>query len=86
MNIRTMPIDVIKIDKSLAADMDTDKYSAAFIKAISELAKAVDIGVCATGIEVDKQVEEISRFSVNLAQGYYFDRPLSKADFEDKYL
>lgn len=86
MNIRTMPIDVIKIDKSLAADMDTDKYSAAFIKAISELAKAVDIEVCATGIEVDKQVEEISRFSVNLAQGYYFDRPLSKADFEDKYL
>ena len=86
MNIRVMPIDIIKIDKSLTADMDTDKYSAAFIKAISELAKSVDLTVCASGVEVEKQVEEITQFSVNLAQGYYFDRPLSKAEFEDKYL
>lgn len=86
MNIRVMPIDIIKIDKSVTADMDTDKFSAAFIKAISELAKSVDLTVCASGVEVEKQVEEITQFSVNLAQGYYFDRPLSKAEFEDKYL
>ncbi len=86
MNIRQMPIDIIKIDKSIAADMDTDKFAAAFIKTISELASAIDVEVCATGIEEDRQMDEIIKFSVNMAQGYYFDKPLEKAEFEDKYL
>ena len=35
---------------------------------------------------MDKQVDMIGKFSVNLAQGFFFDKPLSRGEFEKKYL
>ena len=85
-HIRTMPIDTIKIDKAFVSDMDSDSFSETFIKTISELADSLDMDVCVEGVEMDKQVDMIGKFSVNLAQGYYFDRPLTRAEFEKKYI
>ncbi len=85
-HIRTMPIDTIKIDKAFVSDMDSDNFSETFIKTISELADSLDMDVCVEGVEMDKQVDMIGKFSVNLAQGYYFDKPLKRAEFEKKYL
>jgi EAL domain-containing protein (putative c-di-GMP-specific phosphodiesterase class I) len=85
-HIRTMPIDTIKIDKAFVSDMDSDSFSETFIKTISELADSLDMDVCVEGVEMDKQVNMIGKFSVNLAQGYYFDRPLTRAEFEKKYI
>lgn len=84
--IRSMPIDTIKIDKAFVSDMDSDDFSEAFIKTIAELAESLDVDVCVEGVEFDKQIDMIGKFSVNLAQGYYFDKPLIRADFEKKYL
>ena len=85
-HIRSMPIDTIKIDRAFVSDMDSDNFSEAFIKTISELADSLDVDVCVEGVELDKQVDMIDKFSVNLAQGYYFDKPLERAEFEKKYL
>ena len=85
-HIRSMPIDTIKIDKAFVSDMDSDNFSEAFIKTISELADSLDVDVCVEGVEIDKQVDMIGKFSVNLAQGYYFDKPLTREEFEKKYL
>ena len=83
--IRTMPLDIIKIDKDLISEIKTNRFSEAFIKTISELAKSVDVDVCIEGVEADTQLDMIDKFSVSLAQGYYFDKPLTKAEFEKKY-
>ena len=84
--IRTMPIDTIKIDRAFVSDMNKDNFFEVFVKTISELADSLNVDVCVEGVEVNEQVNMIGRFSVNLAQGYYFDKPLEKADFEKKYL
>ena len=66
--------------------MNKDNFSEVFVKTISELADSLNVDVCVEGVEVNEQVNMIGRFSINLAQGYYFDKPLEKADFEKKYL
>ena len=85
-HIRSMPIDTIKIDKAFVSEMDSDHFSEAFVKTISELADSLDVDVCVEGVEMDKQVDMIGKFSVNLAQGFFFDKPLSRGEFEKKYL
>ncbi|MBE5911844.1 putative bifunctional diguanylate cyclase/phosphodiesterase [Pseudobutyrivibrio sp.] len=84
--IRTMPLDTIKIDRAFVSDMNSDHFSELFVKTISELADSLDVDVCVEGVEFDKQIDMIGKFSVNLAQGFFFDKPLSKDDFESKYL
>ena len=84
--IRTMPLDTIKIDRAFVSDMNSDHFSEVFVKTISELADSLDVDVCVEGVEFDKQVDMIGKFSVNLAQGFFFDKPLTKEDFEKKYL
>ena len=85
-HIRSMPIDTIKIDKAFVSEMDSDHFSEAFVKTISELADSLDVDVCVEGVEMDKQIDMIGKFSVNLAQGFFFDKPLSRDEFEKKYL
>lgn len=85
-HIRSMPIDTIKIDKAFVSDMDSDCFSERFIKTIAELADSLDVDVCVEGVEMDKQIDMLGKFSVNLAQGYYFDKPLTKGEFEKKYV
>lgn len=86
-HIRSMPIDTVKIDRAFVKDMETDEYSMTFIKAISELAYALRMDVCVEGVEEEEQKELIERFdSINLIQGFIFDKPLKVEDFERKYL
>ncbi len=84
--IKQMPIDTIKIDRCFVQDVDSDGFSEAFVKTVSELADSLDIDVCVEGVEQNNQLDMISRFSVNLAQGFLFDEPLTRAEFESKYL
>ena len=85
-HIRSMPIDTIKIDRAFVSDMGSDHFSEAFVKTIAELADSLDVDVCVEGVEYDKQIDMIGKFSVNLAQGFYFDKPLTRDEFEKRYL
>ncbi len=84
--IRKLPLDILKIDRSLISEMDKSKYSQAFIKAVTELADSINIDVCIEGVEEDKQANTVEEMSVDLAQGFYFDKPLSKEEFGKKYI
>jgi len=85
-HIREIPFDVIKVDQSFIRDLERDAYAKSFIKMVSELADAIDVNVCVEGVETKNQYEILSEMSVGLVQGYYFDRPMPKEDFEKKYI
>ena len=85
-HIHRMPIDTIKIDKSFIQTEEKDGFMEAFVKSVVGLADALDMWVCVEGIETKEQFELVKELSVKLAQGFYFDEPLSKVDFEDKYI
>ena len=85
-HIREIPFDVIKVDQSFVRDLDKDAYSQSFIKMVSELAETIGVNICVEGIETEEQYQILQGMKVRLVQGYYFDKPMPKNDFEKKYV
>lgn len=85
-HIREIPLDVIKVDQSFVADLAEDEYSRSFINMVSELANAIGVNICVEGVETETQYKILEGMKVCMVQGYYFDRPMSRAEFERKYI
>lgn len=84
--MRDMPLDTIKIDKSFIDHVGQDEFSDAFVKTVSDLAEAIHVNVVVEGVEERNQTEALREMKVDLIKGYYYDKPLPKEDFEEKYL
>ena len=85
-HIRELPFDVIKVDQSFVKDLAEDGYSKSFIKMVSDLADAIGVSICVEGIETQEQYKVLADMHVRMIQGYYFDKPMSAADFEKRYV
>ncbi len=85
-HIRELPFDVIKVDQSFVKDLAEDTYSKSFIKMVSDLADAIDVSICVEGIETEQQYKVLEGMKVRMIQGYYFDKPMPRAAFEEKYV
>lgn len=85
-HIREIPLDVIKVDQSFVAELAEDSYSQSFIKMVAELAGAIGVSICIEGIETREQYKVLEGMQVRLVQGYYFDRPMPRERFEEKYM
>ena len=85
-HIREIPLDVIKVDQSFIKDLERDAYAKSFIRMVGELAEAIGVNLCVEGVETRNQYEILSGMCDCLVQGYFFDRPMTRKDFEDKYL
>jgi len=77
-----LPLDQLKIDKSLVNDVLTNPDDAAIAKTIIALAHSLRLGVIAEGVETDAQREFLADASCHAYQGYLFGRPLPVAEFE----
>ncbi len=82
--LQNMPIDLIKIDKVFVdkADLNSDRN---IINFIMLLAKRLGVKTIVEGVETEEQVEFIRKLKCDIIQGYYYSKPLSKADFEDYF-
>ena len=85
-HIREIPLDVIKVDQSFVRDLVEDDYSQSFVKMVAELASTLGVSICVEGIEKYEQYKVLENMKVRLVQGYYFDRPMPKEEFEQKYV
>ena len=85
-HIREIPFDVIKVDQSFVKDLAEDAYSQSFIKMVAELAETIGVSICVEGIETQEQYKVLEGMKVRMVQGYYFDRPMTRRDFEEKYI
>lgn len=71
------PVHFIKIDKSFMGRLPHDKTYLALVRAIIQMAHALDIEVIAEGIENASQVAAMRSAQCLLGQGYHFHPPLS---------
>jgi EAL domain-containing protein (putative c-di-GMP-specific phosphodiesterase class I) len=78
--LRTLPATQAKIDKSLIDDLATDGQQEQFVAAILQLIHSAGLVAVAEGIEHREQAEKLQQLNCELAQGYYFSRPLPVAD------
>jgi diguanylate cyclase (GGDEF)-like protein/PAS domain S-box-containing protein len=76
------PIDVVKIDQSFVRDIDRDQIKSAIVSAVVALSQAIGSTTVMEGVETAAQVEELTLLGCDVAQGFYFARPVSAASFD----
>lgn len=85
-SLKILPINLLKIDKSLIDDIDTNEAARSIVKAIVDLGKAMKLEVLAEGVETKEQFELLGDLSCDIAQGYYYGKPLPASEIENRFL
>ncbi|MFE5317443.1 putative bifunctional diguanylate cyclase/phosphodiesterase [Paenibacillus sp. NPDC056579] len=81
--LKKIPIHKLKIDQSFIKDITTDTDSAAIVATIIAMANHLKLEVVAEGVETAEDLQFLLRQNCAHAQGYFFSKPLSQADFEN---
>ena len=76
--LHRFPIDVLKVDRSFIALLETDAEKSIIVSAIVNLALNLGLTVVAEGVETAQQQAYLESIKCQLAQGYYFARPMEK--------
>ena len=75
--LRDLPLDSVKIDRSLITDIIHTPRAADLAAAIIDMGHALDLEVIAEGIETREQAALLQALGCDIAQGYYFARPMA---------
>jgi EAL domain-containing protein (putative c-di-GMP-specific phosphodiesterase class I) len=80
--LRTMPVQVLKIDKTFLQAVPHDAQATAIVTAIIELASALGMEAVAEGVENEEQRAFLVQRGCPLAQGYLLGRPVPADEIE----
>ncbi|HKA63204.1 MAG TPA: EAL domain-containing protein [Methylomirabilota bacterium] len=75
--LKRLPVDCLKIDRSLIKGVGFDNEDTAIIRAVVTLARSLGITVTAEGVETTEQLSQLRALGCEQGQGYYFARPVS---------
>jgi diguanylate cyclase (GGDEF)-like protein len=84
--LKQLPLDVLKIDRGFVRDIMSDSSDAVIVETIISMAKHLNIQVIAEGVETAEQLAFLKEKGCSIFQGYYFDQPLTAANFAETYL
>ncbi|WKY45745.1 bifunctional diguanylate cyclase/phosphodiesterase [Eubacteriaceae bacterium ES2] len=79
-SIKDLPLDVIKLDRSLIAQIDIDLREQQIIKALITIIHNLKIKIVAEGIETVAEFEILQQMGCDYIQGFYFSQPLKASD------
>ncbi|MBX9886144.1 MAG: EAL domain-containing protein [Novosphingobium sp.] len=78
--LRTLPFDRIKIDRSFVSSLARSADSASIVEAISSLGRGMALPITAEGIESTEVLSALRRFGQFKGQGYLYGQPASAED------
>lgn len=81
--LAAMPIDILKLDMKFVQNYSEADNSRSILSFVIGLAKWMNLYVIAEGVETKEQLDLLRGMDCNLAQGYYFSKPLQERDFEE---
>jgi EAL domain-containing protein (putative c-di-GMP-specific phosphodiesterase class I) len=81
--LKTLPVDVIKIDRSFVSGMADEPRDAAVVRSAIELAHSFGLGVVAEGVEDDQTFEALHELGCDVAQGYLIGRPVPAQELRE---
>jgi EAL domain-containing protein (putative c-di-GMP-specific phosphodiesterase class I) len=74
--LRRFPVDVLKVDRSFVAGMDSDEEDTAIVKAVVGLAHSLGMTAIAEGVESPGQLAALRLIGCDAAQGFSISPPL----------
>ncbi|MDH5552058.1 MAG: EAL domain-containing protein [Nitrosomonas sp.] len=82
--LKRFPIHTLKIDQSFVHDIVTDSSDRAIVATIIAMANSLELKVIAEGVETEDQLNTLLQQGCNRYQGFYFSKPLSALEVENK--
>lgn len=79
--LRTLPIDVLKIDRSFVIALGQDEQGEAVVRAVIQLARALGKQTVAEGVETQLQQQRLVALGCDELQGFRYARPMAPAEF-----
>jgi diguanylate cyclase (GGDEF)-like protein len=76
LHLRRLPLAEVKIDRSFVLGVATDPDDAAIVRSMIDLARALGLRVVAEGVEDERTWRMLVEAGCDLAQGWYFARPM----------
>jgi EAL domain-containing protein (putative c-di-GMP-specific phosphodiesterase class I) len=80
--LREMPIDELKLDRSLVLPMTHDARAAALVASTIGLAHSLGLRMVAEGVETAAAYAELRRLGCDQAQGFFMSRPVPAAELD----
>jgi diguanylate cyclase (GGDEF)-like protein len=82
-NLRKMPIDELKIDRSFVSPMMRNESDLIIVRSTINLGHDLGLNVIAEGVEDNPTLEELALLGCDLAQGYHVSKPMAAEAFND---
>ena len=80
--LKNLQVGVLKIDRSFTDGLSVDHGDGVIVKAVIDMASALNMAVVAEGIETQHQLDVLKGLGCEYGQGYLFGRPLNGTDTE----
>jgi diguanylate cyclase (GGDEF)-like protein len=79
--IKRLPLDVLKLDQSFVAGLESDGGSEdRIVAAVIDMTRALGVDLVVEGVETEAQYSYLRKLGCRFAQGYYFARPTSATE------
>ncbi len=73
--------DILKMDKAFFEQKDSDERTAIVVDEVITLSKRLEMKIVAEGVETYEQAKWLRDLDCDIAQGYYFSKPISEEIF-----
>lgn len=80
------PVDIVKVDKVFIDNIEANERSREYINRICSLIKTTQKDIIFEGVETEQQAKILCDSGHRMAQGWLFDKAISVAEFDRKYL
>jgi diguanylate cyclase (GGDEF)-like protein/PAS domain S-box-containing protein len=83
--LKQLPVSTLKVDRSFIDGLGTDPSDSSIVRAIVSLGHALNLELCAEGVELPHQRDELIMLGCHHAQGYLWSRPVAAADLTNTF-
>ncbi|GAA0810534.1 EAL domain-containing protein [Colwellia sp. D2M02] len=81
-----LPLDVIKIDRAFISYITEDRSALALLKGMLQICNDLSKKVVVEGVETQEQVDLLTQYDVDIAQGFFYFKPMPVLEIIDKAL
>jgi diguanylate cyclase (GGDEF)-like protein len=81
-HLARMPVHEVKIDRSFVQGLETDGEFATVVRSAIDMGHGLGLKVVAEGIETEAAANRLREFRCDIAQGYFYAKPMPREAFE----